>query len=624
MKKKVIISLIAAFAVATQAIPLAGNNSDYQTTAVLEEENLNTSLDDLSHYKNNEVFVMYTNGDYEVKTYADSNELSCAMETLQSDDEVAYVQPNYQYNQTALSLNDEYSSLQWALYNDGSFAMEEEENDFPVFDTPFEEPSEPGQWHMPTPSDDGAGGGNKPGFPQGGGGFPSTPNRNMMRRSVNVTSTTTTSVSGIDINVEDAWDIYTGGNEVVVAIVDTGIDYTHQDFDDVLWINEDEISNNGKDDDGNGYIDDVYGWNFYNNNNKVYTGSEDAHGTHCAGTIAASGDNSIGTSGITNTDYIKIMSVKALGGTNGTGSTEAVIKAIKYAEDNGATICNLSLGSTTNDKALYQTIASSSMLFVIAAGNGDEQTGYGVDADITPNYPAAYALDNIISVANLQSDGTLNYSSNYGETSVDLAAPGTYILSTTTDDTYSFMTGTSMAAPMVTAAAAMVYSYFDDISLADTKNIILDSVTPLDSLDGLVATGGMLNIGAALNYNLDGLPEDEWDDYDYDDTTPCTGDAPVFSFEKTTLNGKACLVVTVTDKDDDIATLRYAIGTYTTDAFKEGAKGTSFTLSSDNTITFAISRGGTYTFYAMDDGGNEVVSTITLDTSTSASNTRGR
>lgn len=590
MKKKVIISLIAFFYVGTQVIPYAGNNSNYKTSTALEYKTQIPLAEDLTDYINNQVFVMYTNGDYEVKTYGNSNELFSAIMNLQRNVEVAYVQPNYEYAKTSLSVNDKYVPLQWALYNDGSFVMKEDENGFPVFDNPFKEPSQPSHRNSPTSS-----------------------NGNIIGKSISTKYATSKSTSGVDINVEEAWNIYKGGREVVVALVDTGIDYTHQELRDILWANKDEIANNGKDDDSNGYIDDVSGWNFYNNNNKIYVGSEDNHGTHCAGTIAANRNNSIGISGIANSNDIKIMSVKALGGKDGGGYTDTVIKAIKYAEDNGASICNLSLGFTRNDKALYQTIANSDMLFVVAAGNGDNKTGYGVDTDTTPIYPSAYKLENIISVANLQSDGTLNYNSNYGKTSVDLAAPGTYILGPTTNNTYSFMTGTSMAAPMVTATAAIVYSYFDNISLADTKNILLDTVTPLDSLNGIVATGGMLNIGSALKYDLKNLRHDKWH-YSDNDTTNYIGNPPVFSFKTTTSYGKEYLVVTVTDDDNDIASFRYSKGTCSASAFEMGTKGMPLTLNSDNTITFTVSRGGTYTFYALDYAGNEVVSTITLTT----------
>lgn len=271
-----------------------------------------------------------------------------------------------------------------------------------------------------------------------------------------------------------------------------GIDYTHADLEGRIWVNEDEIPGNGVDDDGNGYIDDVYGWNFYSGSNQVYTGNEDSHGTHGAGTLAAHADNDIGIAGIVRSDHVKVMAVKALGGWDGSGSTASIIRAIQYAETNGARICNLSLGSSRNDPALYRTIAASDMLFVVAAGND------GADLELAPSYPASYHLDNLITVANLRYDGNLDPTSSYGASSVDLAAPGTHILSTTPGNSYSYMTGTSMAAPMVSAAAAMLCSQFPDATLADVKDILLSSVQKLDSLTGLTATGGMLDLGAAM------------------------------------------------------------------------------------------------------------------------------
>ena len=200
----------------------------------------------------------------------------------------------------------------------------------------------------------------------------------------------------------------------------------------------------------------------------------------------------MGLAGIGQSDHVKVMAVKALGGSDGSGTTASIIQAIQYAEANGAQICNLSLGSSQNDPALYRTIASSKMLFVVAAGND------GTDLETAPSYPASYDLDNLIAVANIRYDGELDPTSSYGAASVDLAAPGSYILSTTPGNTYSYMTGTSMAAPMVSAAAAMVYSAFPKATLADVKDILLASVHKLDCLTGRTATGGMLDLGAAM------------------------------------------------------------------------------------------------------------------------------
>ena len=225
---------------------------------------------------------------------------------------------------------------------------------------------------------------------------------------------TTISVQGIDLNILPAWKKYdekTDKRQVVVALVDTGVEYSHPDLADSIWVNEDEIADDGIDNDGNGYIDDVYGWNFYSDNNQVSVGSEDNHGTHSAGTIAAGRENG-GIIGICDPAYVKIMVVKALGTADGIGTADHVAEAIRYAEANGASICNLSFGTGKYSEELYQTMKNSKMLFVVAAGNGDS-TGKGYDIDQKPVYPASFGLDNIISVANLQFDGQLDAASNY-------------------------------------------------------------------------------------------------------------------------------------------------------------------------------------------------------------------
>ena len=311
----------------------------------------------------------------------------------------------------------------------------------------------------------------------------------------------TDAVSGIDINIKEAWQLYgqqPDKRPVTVAVIDTGIDTSHKDLKDAIWINEDEIPRDSIDNDGNGYVDDVNGWNFISNTNQLFAGDEDTHGTHGAGTIAAVKGNG-GIAGIGDSHYIKIMVLKALGGEEGKGSPESVIEAIRYAEANGAQICNLSFGSGQTSPEFEAAIRDSHMLFVAAAGNGN-QYEIGYDIDRHPVYPASFPYDNIITTGNLLFNGHLDESSNYGQINVDLAAPGTYILSTVPADTYAYMTGTSMAAPMVTGAAALLYSGRPDLSLSDVRTALLSSVHKLAPLKGKTASGGMLDVAAAMKW----------------------------------------------------------------------------------------------------------------------------
>ena len=536
------------------------------------------SVLDPAAYDSGEILVLYQDGSCETVACQDDAALAETLAQLSAREDVALVQPNYTYESTALSTSDPLLGEQWALDNDGSFQLEEQENRYPVFDDPFEMPSAPWQWIAPW-------------WMWSAGG--------STAGSIQVQA-----VPGIDIGLAEAWELYDGGSrDVVVALVDTGIDYTHEDLAGRIWTNVDEIPGNGIDDDGNGYVDDVYGWNFYSDTNDVYVGTEDAHGTHGAGTIAANADNGTGIAGIVQSDRVKVMAVKALGGSDGSGTTASIIQAIQYAEANGAQICNLSLGSSQNDPALYRTMASSDMLFVVAAGND------GTDLETSPSYPASYDLDNVISVANIRYDGELDPTSSYGAASVDLAAPGSYILSTTPGGTYSYMTGTSMAAPMVSAAAAMVYSAFPNATLADVKDILLASVQKLDSLSDRTATGGMLDLGAAMAYAATASTGRTWAE---PDLTAYADNPPVISLSLSQWLGRRYLTVQVLDADGDLLKAAYASGTRTAADFQGGDAGNPISLDSWGTATFRVRTGGTYTFYAVDQAGNETVRTVEL------------
>ena len=300
------------------------------------------------------------------------------------------------------------------------------------------------------------------------------------------------------IGAKKLWDFDIDCSDVTVGVMDSGIQTNHEDLIDNIWVNTGEIADDGIDNDQNGFVDDVNGWNFFDNSNQIYTGKEDTHGTHAAGTIAASRKGT-GIAGIADNQYVKLMVLKALGTEFGVGEEEDVINAIRYAEANGAEICNLSFGTTHYYPELEKVMRESKMLFVVAAGNGDKD-GNGIDIDANPDYPSCFGLDNVISVANLIFDGNLEQTSNYGANNVDIAAPGTYIVSTTADNSYGFMTGTSMAAPMVTGTAALIYSARTDLSLQDIKTAILSTVHKLAPLKGKTATGGMLDVSAAIKW----------------------------------------------------------------------------------------------------------------------------
>ena len=303
--------------------------------------------------------------------------------------------------------------------------------------------------------------------------------------------------SGIDINSD--LKAYSFVKEVIVAVIDTGIDIYHNDLQGKIWTNVKEIPNNNIDDDNNGFIDDVNGYNFLDNNDFVYTDEYiDAHATHIAGVIAAREKNKVGIKGICG-DFVKIMPLKVLG-KDGNGDVNDLKRAIVYAHDNGAKICNISLGTRQYDEELDDLIKKyDNMLFVVAAGNGSNYVGYDISAKEV--YPASLHYDNVITVSNMSFDGKRYESANYGR-KVTIFAPGTYILSTLPDNKYGYITGSSIATPFVTAASALIMSVRSDIDVNKIKNILIDSSTKIDELSNMCEAGGVLNLKEAIKEAL--------------------------------------------------------------------------------------------------------------------------
>jgi subtilisin family serine protease len=292
-----------------------------------------------------------------------------------------------------------------------------------------------------------------------------------------------------DIDAPEAWEKKTGG-DIIVAVIDTGVDYKHPDLASNMWINKGEIPNNRIDDDKNGYIDDVYGYDFVNKDGDPF--DDHYHGTHVAGTIAASGNNNKGVVGVSWT--AKIMAIKFLS-KRGSGSISGAIAAIRYATKMGAKISNNSWGGGGRSQALHDAIKQAEkagQLFVAAAGN------YAKNNDTKPHYPSSYKLDNIIAVAATDHNDQLARFSHYGRTSVDLGAPGVNIYSTIPRSGYKYLNGTSMATPQVSGALSLLLATCPQLTATQAKKIILDSVDKVSALSGKTVTGGRLNVHNAL------------------------------------------------------------------------------------------------------------------------------
>ncbi len=310
-------------------------------------------------------------------------------------------------------------------------------------------------------------------------------------------------VVGADIQATSAWDLQTGSSDIVVAVIDTGVNYNHPDLAANMWRNPGEVNGTpGVDDDNNGYIDDIYGINAITDSGDPL--DDVGHGSHVAGTIGAVGGNSIGVVGVAfNT---KIMALKFLS-SDGTGTVSDAITCIDYAIAEGAHITNNSWGGPGFSTLLRSAIvraANNNLLFIAASGN----TGEDVDSSISfREYPAAFDNDNIISVGYSTRSERIGDSSSTGQLSVDLFAPGESILSTVLGSNYSVYSGSSMATPHVTGVAAlMVAELGAPTPYSVIRDRILDNVEKLPAYAGRCVTGGRLNALYALDPDAASTP----------------------------------------------------------------------------------------------------------------------
>ena len=322
--------------------------------------------------------------------------------------------------------------------------------------------------------------------------------------------------TGSDINVVPVWNEgITGSKNIKVAIIDTGVDFTHPDLQANILKNTAEIAGDGIDNDGNGFIDDVYGWNFADN--KANGMDDHNHGTHCAGTIGAVGNNAVGVVGVN--WNVSILPVKFLN-SQGSGTLEAAVQAIQYATKAGVNIMSNSWGGGPYTQSLFDVIKLASdkgIIFIAAAGND------GNDNDSNPSYPASYQLENVISVAATDNRDQLASFSNYGRTKVHVAAPGVKILSTVKGNDYALMSGTSMATPHVSGIAALLLSTNPSYTVAQVKDILIRSSDKVRGLSRKVVARGRVNVYNAIHgiEPVDSTPDENlWKDFAFSAETP--------------------------------------------------------------------------------------------------------
>lgn len=360
-----------------------------------------------------------------------------AMATLRRLPDVEYVEPNYIYRASAAIPNDPQFGKTWGLLNGG----------------------------QPDPQ-------NQKGKP------------------------------GSDIRVLPMWDQgFVGSRRVVVAVIDTGVDWTHPDLAANLYTNPGEVPGDGIDNDRNGFVDDVHGWNFAGKNNN--SNDDNSHGTHCSGTIGGVGNNGVGVAGVN--WQVSIMPLKFLSAQGG-GRLSDALEAINYARMMKVNVMSNSWGGGGYSKALEDAIRAASeegILFVAAAGNETN------DNDAAPTFPAGYKLPNVISVAAVDNQDRMASFSNWGKTTVDVAAPGVNIWSSTPGGNYASYSGTSMATPHVAGIAALMISANPGLRYTEIKRRLVDYSDPVPGLAGRVVANGRVNTWDAFRGSKAQAPAQE-------------------------------------------------------------------------------------------------------------------
>ncbi len=500
----------------------------------LKEEDLSVLLASLSV----PVKVVRHIEDYALISTEDPEKYQTALKELESNSAVKAVQANSEISAMRLS-SDTYADSQWALNNPGSYYT-----------------------------------------------------------YLKAAKTQIKSTVDVDMNIPEAWEFLKNANlgkrEVVIAIIDTGVDNRHPDLAGHFWENAGEIPEDGIDNDNNGYVDDIHGWDFYNEDNTIchYKYNDryqlyladpkdnDDHGTHIAGIISATADNNIGIAGIATGVKVKLMILKINGGTDGTGNLSSAVEAVKYATRMGADICNLSWGTYQYTAALKEVMSESDILFVAASGNTGENN------DEKPIYPASLELPNLISVTFVDADGRLTDLSNYGSRTVDIAAPGADIYSTVVGS-YATMSGSSMAAPQVSAVAALLYSLGDFTYPSNIKQLILDNNKSIPELEGMLINPGIPDAFRTVSAAMNGLRGD------------CV--EPVIGLKTVYDKGVLRIPVNITEEGGSgVRVIKWLSGSKTLADFNHGTEGTTV---KDNSAE--LDRAGVYTFYAGDYAGNE-------------------